>query len=199
MLDLTELSRAVSHALRHEPWLYELELDDEGWVPVEGVLGTLRSECPEWKNLTEADLARMITSSSKRRHEISDGRIRALYGHSVPGRLRKTPAVPPDMLFHGTSPANVPCIRSTGLLPMARQYVHLSVDAAMAVEVGRRKSPRPVILRVLAGDAHANGLRFYEGNEKVWLADYVPVQFIIFDGEEKVSGTNGTSLVASSL
>jgi RNA:NAD 2'-phosphotransferase (TPT1/KptA family) len=27
--DLLGLSRAVSHALRHEPWLYELELDAE--------------------------------------------------------------------------------------------------------------------------------------------------------------------------
>jgi putative RNA 2'-phosphotransferase len=28
--DWTELNKAVSHALRHEPWLYKLELDDEG-------------------------------------------------------------------------------------------------------------------------------------------------------------------------
>jgi putative RNA 2'-phosphotransferase len=27
--DLTALSRTMSHALRHEPWLYELELDGE--------------------------------------------------------------------------------------------------------------------------------------------------------------------------
>lgn len=31
-----DLSRAVSHALRHEPWLYEIEVDEEvgtwpGW------------------------------------------------------------------------------------------------------------------------------------------------------------------------
>lgn len=32
MTDLPKLSRAVSHALRHEPWLYELELDGEGWT-----------------------------------------------------------------------------------------------------------------------------------------------------------------------
>ena len=75
MLDLTSLSRVVSHALRHEPWLYELELDDEGWTSVEGVLGALRSDRPEWNNLTETDLVRMIAASSKRRHEISGGRI----------------------------------------------------------------------------------------------------------------------------
>lgn len=180
-LNLVELSRTVSHALRHEPWLYELELDEEGWTPIDGVLSALRGERQEWRSLTEADLVRMIEASSKRRHEISGGRIRALYGHSVPGRLRKTPAVPPGLLFHGTAPASLPNIRSSGLLPMGRQYVHLSIDRATAEEVGRRKSPRPIILQVLAGEAHVQGVRFYEGNEKVWLADQVPARFITLE------------------
>ena len=65
---------------------------------------------------------------------------------------------------------------------MGRQYVHLSVDSTTAREVGRRKASQPVILRVLAGNAHVNGFRFYEGNEKVWLADHVPAKFIVFEG-----------------
>lgn len=180
-LNLVELSKTVSHALRHEPWLYELELDEEGWTPVDGVLIALQGERHEWRSLTEADLVRMIEASAKRRHEISGGRIRALYGHSVPGRLRKTPGVPPGLLFHGTAPASLPNIRSSGLLPMGRQYVHLSIDRATAEEVGRRKAPRPRILEILAGEAHAHEIRFYEGNEKVWLADYVPARFIMLD------------------
>lgn len=30
-----DLSREISYALRHAPWEYELEMDEEGWVPVE--------------------------------------------------------------------------------------------------------------------------------------------------------------------
>ena len=33
-MDLTDLSREVSYALRHAPWEYELEPDAEGFVPV---------------------------------------------------------------------------------------------------------------------------------------------------------------------
>lgn len=29
-----KVSKVVAHALRHEPWRYELELDEAGWVPV---------------------------------------------------------------------------------------------------------------------------------------------------------------------
>jgi putative RNA 2'-phosphotransferase len=179
MIDLVALSKALSHALRHEPWQYELELDDEGWAPVEDVLNALRRERAEWGNLEVADLGRVIEKSEKQRHELRDDRIRALYGHSLPGRLTKVRAVPPDVLFHGTAPGAVASIRSSGLQPMGRQFVHLSVDEATAVLVGRRKSREPVILSVASGRAHvAAGIRFYKGNDKVWLADRVPPEFI---------------------
>lgn len=180
-LSLTEISHVVAHALRHEPWLYELELDEEGWASVEAVVHSLRDECAKWKGLVEADLVQMIAASRKRRYEINNGRIRALYGHSIPGKLRKFPAVPPPALYHGTAPGSLPSIRKSGLLPMNRHYVHLSVDEATATEVGKRKSKHPVVLKISAATAHAHSVQFYEGNERVWLADQVPAKFILFN------------------
>ena len=177
MVKLDELSKILSHALRHEPWLYELELDDEGWVSLGAVLGALREQRAEWWDLSRADVERMIESSAKRRHELVGDRIRALYGHSVPGKLRRERAAPPAVLFHGTSPGAAKAIMHDGLRPMSRQYVHLSVDTAMAREVGRRKSRTPVLIEIDAARAHEAGVAFYEGNEKVWLADVVPVRF----------------------
>ncbi len=177
-MDLSNLSRAVSHALRHEPWLYELELDEEGWVAVSALLTALHQESKAWSHLAESDLVEMIRVSSKQRHEMANGRIRALYGHSLPGKLHRASASPPAQLFHGTSPAIEPEIRRGGLLPMGRQYVHLSTDRETAVAVGRRKSPNPIILLVRAEDAWKAGVAFYSGNEKVWLADRVPPEFI---------------------
>jgi len=177
MDDFVAISRAVSHALRHEPWLYELELDVEGWARVEDVLRALRNQ---WNDLTKDDLARMIKASGKQRHEIKGDSIRALYGHSLAGKLKKTPAEPPQLLYHGTATDTIPLIQSSGLLPMNRQYVHCSVDISTAKQVGQRKAKQPVILTVEAAEAHRNGITFYEGNEQVWLADVIPLQFIQF-------------------
>ncbi len=143
MGDDADISKALSHALRHEPWLYELELDDEGWAPLDAVVAALRDEREEWRGLLRADVERVIETSSKRRHEISGERIRAMYGHGVPGRLRRDPASPPAILFHATSPDAARIIVNDGLKPMSRQYVHLSVDPATAREVGGRKSRTP--------------------------------------------------------
>lgn len=172
-----ELSRAVSHALRHEPWVYELELDEQGWVSTDALVEALRHE-RRWSGLTADDVATMVATSSKQRHEVDGDRIRALYGHSMPARIARTPAEPPPVLFHGTSPQAAQIILAGGLRPMARQYVHLSLDREMAHSVGSRKARDPVLLTVAARDAHRAGVAFYVGNDKVWLADEVPAAFI---------------------
>jgi putative RNA 2'-phosphotransferase len=176
-----KVSKVVAHALRHEPWLYELELDEAGWVPVVALLDALREKGPAWEYLAREDLQEMVRASAKRRYELDGDRIRALYGHSVPRRLEKVQAEPPPLLFHGTSPRAWRAIRAQGLMPMGRQYVHLSVDVDTAVQVGHRKAPRPVVLRVRADEAAADGVPFYRGNEMVWLADGVPVRYLDVD------------------
>jgi putative RNA 2'-phosphotransferase len=177
-MNLETLSKTLSFALRHEPWLYELELDDQGWASLEAVLAALREERREWRELSRADLERLIERSEKRRFELDEHRIRALYGHSLPGKLRREPAPPPAILFHGTSPHAAKVIAEQGLNPMSRQYVHLSVDVPTAREVARRKSKTPVLFEIDARGGHEAGVAFYEGNDKVWLADTVPARFL---------------------
>jgi putative RNA 2'-phosphotransferase len=172
------LSKVLAHALRHEPWLYELELDAEGWVPLEDVLAALRASRPAWTGLARSHVEQMLATADKQRYELDGARIRARYGHSLPGRLLRTPAAPPPVLYHGTSPAAAERIAREGLRPMGRQYVHLSADRPMAEQVGRRKAEQPVIVEVAAREAYAAGVAFYDGNPRVWLADVVPPEFM---------------------
>lgn len=178
MVRSAELSRAVSHALRHEPWLYELELDEEGWVSVDQLVVALREQGDGWVDVDASAIRRMLDEATKRRHELVDGRIRALYGHSLPGRIHKSPEDPPACLFHGTTPEAWQSIGLDGLRPVGRQYVHLSVDAPTAVSVGRRKSATPVLLTVEAASGAAAGASFYKGNDLVWLADSIDSSFV---------------------
>lgn len=178
LVDILKLSKTISHALRHEPWLYELELDDEGWTSLSTLLESLRGKGGCWKGLSRQHVESMIVSSDKVRYEVRGEKIRALYGHSLPGKLKRTAAVPPTLLYHGTSPEAAEVIRRVGLRPMRRQYVHLSSDRPTADQVGRRKSRAPVVLAVAAKAAHTKGVAFYKGNEKVWIADLIPPEFI---------------------
>ena len=177
MNKLEELSKEISYALRHAPWEYELEMDEEGWVPIEQLMDALH-RTKKWTNIRETDLAEMIEQSEKKRHELKNGRIRAFYGHSIPMKIIKEEKTPPDILYHGTAKRFIQSIMEKGLLPQNRQYVHLSQDLETAENVGKRHDDKPCILIIDAKRAWNEGIKFYLGNEKVWLADTVPSRFI---------------------
>ena len=175
-MDYTKLSKEISYALRHAPWEYELELDEEGFVPVEQLIHALNESGEYKETITKDDILHIIETSEK---ELKDGKIRALYGHTVPSHIRKETVVPPDILYHGTSHKAYDIIINSGLKPMSRQYVHLSTDTDTAVRVGKRRDKKPVILMIDAKRAYADGVIFYSsGYEKVILADFVPAEYL---------------------
>lgn len=69
-------------------------------------------------------------------------------------------------------------IMEKGLIPKGRQYVHLAVDTDMALQVGRRRDDQPVLLIIDSKRAWNEGVKFYKGNEKVWLADFIDPTYI---------------------
>lgn len=85
---------------------------------------------------------------------------------------------PPEILYHGTASHFIKGIMAKGLLPKGRQYVHLSSDIDTAIQVGRRRDKEPVLLKIHAKKAWNEGIKFYRGNEKIWLADYVDKKYI---------------------
>lgn len=177
MTDYEKLSKLCSYALRHSPWEFELELDDEGWVPVEQLVDALRTE-RGWATLSADDLAAMIAVAPKQRHELSEDRIRARYGHSVPGRVRQEPEPEPGTLFHGTTRTALAAIRREGLLPRQRQYVHLATRPDLAHQIGARRDRSPVVLEIDGAAAATAGVLFYRAGDDIVLTDHVPAAFI---------------------
>ena len=177
-MNLVELSKEISYALRHAPWEFELELDEQGFVPIAQLLHALNESGTYEREVTQADLEQIIANSEKKRHEIVGDKIRALYGHTVPQIIKKEPGNPPAVLYHGTTHKALPQILQDGLKPMQRQYVHLSVDVGTATRVGKRRDPEPVILKIDAEVAQKGGIPFFTGNDKVWLCKEIPKEYL---------------------
>ncbi|WP_139991610.1 RNA 2'-phosphotransferase [Paenibacillus paridis] len=180
-MDYQKLSKELSYILRHAPWSLGLELDEEGWVRIDHLIEAMQERKP-WEQLQESDLVAMIDAIPKKRHELAAGKIRAIYGHSVPEIIVRERKKPPEVLYHGTSRELQGQIMTNGLRPMARQNVHLSIETATAMNVGRRKDRQPLLLRIDAERAWQAGIAFYQGDEVVWLADHIPAEYIRVDG-----------------
>ena len=147
-------------------------------MPVEQLIVALDESGKHSRPITVSDLEYIIENMDKRRFEIQGDKIRALYGHSVPMHISKEPIVPPAVLYHGTTHKAAQIILKDGLKPMKRQYVHLSIDTDIAVQVGKRRDSEPVILKIDAAKAHRDGVEFYKGNDKVVLADFISPEYI---------------------
>lgn len=175
-MDFIQLSKTVSHALRHEPQSYNLNLDNQGWVLLSDLVIALNSKGIK---VDEFDINKMVELSEKKRHQILNGKIRAYYGHSVKDKILKYPVEPPEFLYHGTVQNSLTDILEKGLLPMERQYVHLSIDRSTAEMVGSRRKGDLVILTIRAKEAFLNNIRFYKEENGIWLSDPIPSKYIV--------------------
>jgi RNA:NAD 2''-phosphotransferase len=176
-VDYIKLSKELSYALRHAPWEYELELDTNGWVDIQQLIDSFKED-KNWANICIEDITKATNSSDKKRHEISNGKIRALYGHSIPQKIVKVAEEPPEILYHGTARRFIDSIMSNGLLPKGRQYVHLSSETDTANLVGKRRDENPVLLKIAAKLAWDEGVKFYHANDSIWLADFIDKKYI---------------------
>lgn len=98
------------------PWEYELELDEYGWVDISQLLYALNEE-ETWANVKLEDIMQVVNTCAKKRFEVGESKIRALYGHSTPQRIIKNPEEPPAILYHGTPRKNISLIIEKGLIP----------------------------------------------------------------------------------
>jgi putative RNA 2'-phosphotransferase len=178
----TSISKFLSLVLRHQPEVIGMQLDQEGWLPIDEMIENANRKGIQ---LSLELLHEIVASCEKKRFSLSDDglRIRANQGHSIPEvELNLEPAIPPSQLFHGTVAPFMESIREQGLLKRSRNHVHLSSDIETAQKVGARRG-KPVILMIRAEAMHESGHIFYLSANGVWLTETVPVQFIDFPDE----------------
>lgn len=168
-------SKKLTYVLRHHPEELMLELDPRGWVSLAEVADKLGVE--KYEIVSE-----VFRPQDKQRFELSeDGQyIRATHGHSVPGKFyRGQERVPPDFLFHGTTTAFASLIWQQGLLPVKRQYVHLTTNPVVArfkaEKRGRRVGDTGTVFTVDTRRARAiDQVEFYQTVGGIWLSTPIP-------------------------
>ena len=179
-MNMNKISKRLSWLLRHcqEPLYIDLQ---GGWAPVETILQALSKKN---RTVDRQMLETIVATDEKGRYsfDASGDRIRANQGHSIPGVIieMEKPA-PPEYLYHGTAGDFLPSIMEKGLLPMSRQYVHISPDYETAVRVGTRHGRNhggTAILEFAAGDFVRDGHDLWISANGIWQAKIVPPQYL---------------------
>jgi putative RNA 2'-phosphotransferase len=172
---IKSLSKLMEFALRYRPDEFGLILDEDGYVSIKDLLQALKEE-EGWSYLKIAHIEEVIRGEEGRRFEVLENRIRSKYGGDI--TLPNGPVEPPNILFHGAKRKAYPFIIRDGLKPTTGNHVLLFTSREMAIRIGKRRDPEPVILEVKALDAFREGINFYRSNELIYLASGIPSRFI---------------------
>lgn len=173
---VTQISKLLSFALRHQPEAIGIQLDQNGWTDVNDLIKKVNES---GITLDRKLLDYVVETNSKKRFAFNDtlDKIRASQGHSVAITLGYSCQKPPEILFHGTGESSVQSILDTGLQKRNRQHVHLSTDIDTAIKVGQRHG-KAIVLKVLAEQMHRDNFEFFLSDNGVWLTEYVPVKYL---------------------
>ena len=168
---VTALSKLMTYILRHRPDEFGLVLDEDGFISLKELLQAIGEE-EGWSYVRRSHITEVAYTSDRERFEIQDEKIR------VPHQIHYEPAAPPTILYHGTRRRSYPHILQRGLDPRGRQYVHFATSPELALRIGKRRDPQPVLLEIQAQRASEEGVSFYRANPLIYLADHIPPSYI---------------------
>lgn len=175
MSNNTKTSKKISYLLRHGAIKEGLPIMEDGYVLIEDLLKHIND-----KKLTYSSLQNIVTTSDKKRFEISENGlyIRAAQGHSMSSvksdKLMRRLTIEDgyNECFHGTNKKAAKNIVKTGLNKMTRNHIHFSIGMPGDNNVisGMRTNSEVVIVLDLKR-ALDDGIVFYLSSNNVILSE----------------------------
>ena len=174
-----KVSVYLCYLLRHDPGALGLHMDRHGYVEIGELIEKINAEGKYRLDRTRLD--RLVAEDQKGRYFVKDGKIAACQGHSIPWvEPELTEALPPPMLYHGTTVQAWNLICASGAVSkMQRHAVHLQEDPEKAWRSALRWKKTPVLLVIDAGKMAEDGYSFGVSRNGVWCTEEVPTKYIV--------------------
>jgi putative RNA 2'-phosphotransferase len=166
----------LTYLLGHRPDEFGLVLDADGFVSMKQVLQVLAGE-PGWGFVRRHHLEEVAALLEPPRFEVKGEMLRGL--PPAQGNLRRPPGeTPPALLYAAIPPRAHAGVWQEGLKPPGERELVLATTAALALKLGRRRSPEPVLVTVQAQAAARAGIDFQGYGEDLFLAPVLPREFL---------------------
>lgn len=172
---LADLARTLTYILGRRPDEFGLVLDEAGFIPVKRLLAALAGE-PGLAWVRRRHLEELSALLSPPRFELVGDLIRAL--DSQAPALRHPGMPPPVFLYIAIAPQAHALVWEEGLKASGGAELALARQPELALKMGRRRCPRPVLVKIQAQAAGRHGVVFTEYGGELFLAPAVPRAFL---------------------
>ena len=174
--EVERIGRTLAGILRHGK--YGLRMDSQGNVSTRDVLDKIRERNPRMEWLRIRHLEALVDTDPKGRYNISGGKIRATYGHTIDLDIRLDCENIPEELFYPTNEDEVEGLLENGIFPTDRSMVHLSRPFSDAMSAGLVHTEDPIILGIDTDICMDQGSDIGKAARTVYLCRSVPPEAI---------------------
>jgi putative RNA 2'-phosphotransferase len=172
---LESLARMLTYMLGHRPDEFGLVLSENGSIPLKDLQRALIHE-PGWGFVRRHHLDQVVLLLQPPAFEVTEERLRCLKPGPLPQRR---PAETPSPLLYLAIPPKVhERVWQDGLKAAAGRELVLARTREMALKLGKRRAPSPVLLTIQAQAAAKSGLSFSGYGEELFLTDALPREFL---------------------
>jgi putative RNA 2'-phosphotransferase len=163
----------VSFILGNRPDEFGLVPDREGWLSYKELLWAIHEE-PGWSYVRQSHIHEILMGRGRTLFEWDENRIRALERRWELG-LEEPSLSLPKILYVCVKTRAHAYVMEQGL--KSDKHLVLSPTREMALRIGRRRDPKPVLLEVMTEPAQSEGVIFYSFGH-LFLATEIPPGFI---------------------
>jgi putative RNA 2'-phosphotransferase len=169
---LQDLARMLAYILGRRPDEFGLVLAADGSVALKHLLQVLVAE-PGWGWVRRRQIEEVAALHQPRVIELDGERLRGCPPAPL-ANLRRPEAQPPALLYAAIAPKAHERVWQEGLKPPGEQELLLADSPDLALKVGRRRAPQPVLVTVMTAPARKQGVQFTGYGEHWYLAPALP-------------------------
>lgn len=174
-----KLTKLLFSILGRQPHTFSLLLDADGWCDYKKLFRVVREDA-DFSYITPRFMEQFFSLYRPEGFEWSEDAVRV-----KPELCAFEPdyfqaCEPPTHLFIAIRPKLHAHVLSNGILPKnTKTWLLLCADKEKAIAIGRRMDKEPLLIEILAQKAYASGIGFKRYGEDFYLAEYIPVEWLV--------------------
>jgi putative RNA 2'-phosphotransferase len=165
------LEKFIVYVLGRRPDEFGLVPEADGWVKLKELLKAINEE-DGWRHVRRPHFDEILLTQPAPEIEIHDHRVRARFREHLPAP--QPVDRPPKLLYTCIRRRAHPVVLEKGITAAEGEKVVLAIAPDLALKIGRRRDPQPVLLTVNVEQALTHGIALHRFGELLYLADAIP-------------------------
>jgi putative RNA 2'-phosphotransferase len=171
------LAKTISYIAYQAPAEHGLFWDPDGTMPWKELFWALQEDL-SLRFVRESTIREIAYLGLELPFVLEGSLLRLQIGRNLP--LYSPTTDVPDRLYFACRRKQSAYLKEHGIEPSRRPYVPISSARELALRLGRRRDPEPLVIEVLAGKAASEGELIRWAGAELYLVEAIPVRYLIF-------------------